>query len=286
MIKKTPSILALALSFALAGCVQTPTATPTPDAVKAALDSGSSMPCLNQVAFGFPMAVVPQVGNSFECVENKGFGFALLINPRSKTPMWVAEHLTKENLAKSFSLKVKRDFRPDPNITDKWQASLDDYVGSGYDRGNMASPEDFLGNAMIFSKSFYLTNVVPQVPENRNGIWKRLENNVRQWTNTYGELYVISGPVYKDGNIKVWLGQDKKQVVAAPTHLYKILYAPKQKQMIAFIIPNDPIDAGQLPYYATTVDSVERTIGYNTFPMIPKGTGMVERVDPKFWPIH
>ena len=98
--------LVLTISIILSGCVKQPVDTPSPPTINDQVSQKKSVPCLDQVAFGFPMALVPQVGNSFRCVESNGIGYALEINPRSKTPMWVAEHLVANKLKKTGRLRL------------------------------------------------------------------------------------------------------------------------------------------------------------------------------------
>ncbi|MBV5328863.1 MAG: DNA/RNA non-specific endonuclease, partial [Chlorobium sp.] len=67
---------------------------------------------------------------------------------------------------------------------------------------------------------FYLSNMVPQVGKGMNqGIWARLENNVRDWATSKKDIFIFTGPIYLGSN-KITVGSNK---VAVPTHLYKIV---------------------------------------------------------------
>ena len=75
----------------------------------------------------------------------------------------------------------------------------------------------------------------PQVPALNRGIWRALEEKIRQWVLKEKELYVITGPIIRPGYTTI--GPNK---VAVPQWYYKIIidyYQPETKA-IAFMIPN------------------------------------------------
>ena len=47
------------------------------------------------------------------------------------------------------------------------------------------------------SEAYYLTNIVPQDLLNNKGIWLRLENYCRSLTESFDDVIVITGPLYK-----------------------------------------------------------------------------------------
>jgi len=190
----------------------------------------------------YPLGIPVVISVERDKVERRSFylcraGYALQFDPATKTPLWVAERLTNEQLGAEREDRTD-DFRPDPDIPAPAQASLNDYRGSKFDRGHMAPAADMGGKgASAMSESFYLTNMIPQVGPNQNrGIWADLEGSVRQWAKQRGEVLVITGPIY--GNNPVVMGKSK---VLVPTHLYKVVLDPKNYQSVAYIVPNAQI---------------------------------------------
>lgn len=194
--------------------------------------------CPEHYPLGIPMVLTVEK----EKVARRSFylcrtGYAVQFDPATKTPLWVAEKLTSQQLGAEKEDRTD-DFRQDPDVPGPAQASLNDYKGSKFDRGHMAPAADMIGrsgNAM--SESFYLTNMIPQVGPNQNrGIWADLEGTVRQWSKARGEILVVTGPIFSEGTIAI--GNSK---VWVPTHLYKVVLDPKTFESIAFIIPNRQI---------------------------------------------
>lgn len=110
------------------------------------------------------------------------------------------------------------------------------------------------------TESFYLSNMVPQVGKGMNqGIWKDMEEKVRQWALDRGELYIYTGPIYANAPPKT-VGAGK---VAVPTHIYKIVYDPVRVEAIAFIMPNAKLKSSDMPNYIVTIREVEEKTGLN-----------------------
>lgn len=186
---------------------------------------------------------IPQVVSSDrDKIERRSFylcriGYAVQFDPATKTPLWSAEKLNSRLLVGAKDPRSD-DFRPDPEVPNGAQATLNDYKGSHFDRGHNTPAADQTGRgAEAMSESFYLTNMFPQVGPNQNrGIWADLEAQVRDWTQQRGELLVVTGPIFDTGTLAI--GRSK---VWVPTRLYKVVIDPKTLESIAFIMPNRQI---------------------------------------------
>jgi len=111
--------------------------------------------------------------------------------------------------------------------------------------------------------------MVPQVGKGMNqGIWADLEDLVREWATNRGELYIYTGPIYAD-NIEE-LRTIGRNEVAVPTHLYKIVYDPKKKEAIAFIMPNEELRTEDMPKYIVTINKIERETGLDFLSALSK----------------
>ena len=138
-------------------------------------------------------------------------------------------------------------------------ATLADYKGSGYDRGHLCPAGDMVTDLVAMSESFFMSNMSPQDPGFNRGIWKTLEGAVRNWALDEQEVYVVTGPVFKDNIGTIGNG------VTVPGYFYKVIYDPTDVQkMIAFVLPNRKGEK-QLPEYAVTVDYVENITGIDFF---------------------
>ncbi len=174
---------------------------------------------------------------------------------------WVAYKLTKSNLRKP-RVKREKKFRQDDLIT-TLSAKHSDYTHSGYTRGHLAPAGDMAFSKDAMRESFFMSNMSPQIKEFNGGIWRELEENVRDWAFDNDELYIVSGPVLKDGHIIKKIGFNE---VAVPDLFYKIILDLKEpeKKAIAFLMPNEKSEK-HIKHYTTSIDEIEELTGINFF---------------------
>lgn len=187
-------------------------------------------------------------------------GYFSMYNPALKTPRWVAEHITGASVT---GIETRRDqFKDDPDVPDSSEAVLNDYRASGYARGHMAPAGDFPHSAEAMTESFYLTNMVPQIQRcNNAGIWSRIERMTREWAIHYGEVYVVTGPVYSTVPVRT-IGRG----VGVPDAVFKVIYNPKLNTSLAFLVPNVEMCGATPKSVATTQDVIEAQTGLQFFP--------------------
>jgi endonuclease G len=181
--------------------------------------------------------------------------FAVLHSGISRTPLYSAEHLTRANLKAAGELSRKDSFHPESALPAQDRSELRDYARSGYDRGHMSPNADF-ANRSAQAESFSLANMVPQVHTNNAGIWAGIEGATRQLALNEGELYVVSGPAF--------IGGDLQRVgnVLVPTHIWKVLYSPKQQRAGAYVVTNDETRE----YSTVSVSDLENMVGVSLLP--------------------
>lgn len=174
---------------------------------------------------------------------------------------WVAYKLTKENLKKPRVPREKR-FNPDKQVTTT-SAYHNDYSHSGYTRGHLAPAGDMAWDKDAMRETFYMSNMSPQIKEFNGGIWRELEEDVRDWAYDNDELYIVSGPVLLPGHIITKIGRNE---VSVPDLFYKIILdiEGNEKKAIAFLIPNEK-STKLLRQYAVTIDEVEKLLGIDFF---------------------
>lgn len=149
-------------------------------------------------------------------------GFAVLHSGVTKTPLYVAEVLTRARIQGAKTESRTDVFFADARLPSRERASLDDYRGSGYDRGHMAPAAD-MDNAQAMAQSFSLSNIAPQASELNRNTWAKVEIDTRRYVmRASGPVYVITGPVFADAQPKT-IGKGR---VYVPTHFFKLVYDP------------------------------------------------------------
>lgn len=201
--------------------------------------------------------------------------YTLAYSEDNEQAYWVYYELTPELINGTQSRTD--DFRADPSVS-TGSATLDDYKGSGYDRGHLCPAGDMGLNKTSMSESFYLSNMSPQVPSFNRGIWSTMEDQVRKWTLKYTKLYVVTGPIFKDN-----LGEIGADKVTVPGYYYKVLFDGKDK-MIGFILPNAK-GTNTIDSYAVSVDNIESQTGIDFFPELDDQTEkrLESEIDTNNW---
>ena len=182
--------------------------------------------------------------------------YSLAYNEQHEQAEWVYYKLTPEMI--NGSAQRNDNFREDIKVKTK-SAQLSDYRGSGYDRGHLAPAASMAINSTAMSESFLLSNMSPQHPSFNRGAWKNLESAVRKWALKKGVIYIATGGIFTD--IITTIGSNE---VSVPGHYYKVLYSPKDNEMIGFVMPNKGIEE-PIEHYIKTVDYVEGLTGIDFF---------------------
>ncbi|WP_162415594.1 DNA/RNA non-specific endonuclease [Cyclobacterium roseum] len=176
---------------------------------------------------------------------------------------WVAYQLSRDEL--SGPHRRKDVFREDELVT-TGSAHPDDYRLSGFDRGHLAPAADFSFSEQAMEKSFFMSNISPQVPGFNRGIWRKLEHQVRAWAREYEQVLVITGPLFTTATPKR-IGENE---VLVPDYFFKVLFEihPPSYKMIAFLLKNQKSTRPLLDY-AISVDSLEQFSGIDFFFHLP-----------------
>lgn len=160
-------------------------------------------------------------------------GFTIMYSGVSRTPLWVAEHLTRERLNQAKEIDREDSFHEESRLPKSARASLEDYSGSGFDRGHLA-PNANMANRSQQYDSFSLANIAPQSPRNNRYIWRNIESATRYLTQQYGEVYTITGVAFTSSQTK-----RINQQVLVPSHFFKAVYIPALDQAGVYYAAND-----------------------------------------------
>jgi len=173
--------------------------------------------------------------------------FAILHSGTSKTPIFVAERLTRASIEDANEKRTNKFFA-DARLPRSERSELSDYKGSGYARGHMAPAGD-MSDPTAMAQSFSLANMVPQNPTQNSGAWSKIEQDTRRYVlRAKGNVFVITGPVF--GPDSQTIGANRVRV---PTHLFKLVYDESTDKAWAHwqsnsedVRPGRPISYGEL----------------------------------------
>ncbi|MCP4176338.1 MAG: DNA/RNA non-specific endonuclease [bacterium] len=178
---------------------------------------------------------------------------------------WVAYKLTKSMVLNTTAPR-RNDFRPDP-LVKTGSATLDDYRGSGYDRGHLCPAAAMRFSKTAMSETFYMSNMSPQIPDFNRGAWKKLESKVRVWAVKNIEISVVTGPIFYNNRTHKEIGSDRVDI---PDAYFKVIldYRKPDIKAIGFILPNKRIDK-PLYHYTVPINNIERITGLDFFAYLP-----------------
>jgi len=190
--------------------------------------------------------------------------YMLSYNEKAEQPWWVAYLLTGYHVANKVADRSNK-FIADP-LVETGSSEPSDYKQTGYDRGHLAPAGDMAWSKETMRESFYMSNMSPQLPNFNRGIWKNLEEQVREWAVKNDSLWIVSGPVVRSGSETI--GKDN---VAVPEAFFKVIFDISIKdgrKAIAFYFPHKELHES-FEKYATTIDEVEKRTGIDFFAALP-----------------
>lgn len=230
----------------------------TSDAFGMVLNKKGEANCAANYPFGMPYIPNSQAKSILICHDF----YALQYSPTTRTPLWVAHTLQRENILSKNKVGREDNFREDPQLLEaarKYAVSGSDYRGSGYDRGHLAPSADFTWNKRAMDESFYMTNMAPQLGEHNSGVWNSLEDGVRKLMSKYQTLYVVTGVLFGKNPQTISSG------VMIPDAFYKVVVSAQTGDAVAFLIPQDKhLVKGKAPrIFAMTIRNLEKQTGIN-----------------------
>jgi endonuclease G, mitochondrial len=206
--------------------------------------------------------------------------YALLYDRRKHTAVWASWQLNRDWLG-----QLNRPaFAPDPLLSkerDLITPSL--YTGSGFDRGHLVPAADRNRTPEDSAAVFYMSNIVPQAPDNNRGPWEGLESYCRSLAKSGKELHIIAGPLGRGGvGSKGRVESIAKGEIIVPANLWKIVVVIDRpglgiagvtatSRVIAVLMPNEQgIKEDDWRSFRTTVRDLEERTGYNFLSNVPQ----------------
>lgn len=184
--------------------------------------------------------------------------FAVLHSALTRTPLYSAEHLTADRIDAARGMARTGEFHAETALPPDGRADLADYARSGFDRGHM-SPSGDMPDMAAQQESFSLANMVPQAPRLNRGLWEGIESAVRTLAERRGELYVVTGPIFK-GDQLATVGH-----IVVPTYVFKAVLDPRSRRAAAYVTENTD-DATWTP---VSMAQLADLTGIDVFPALP-----------------
>ena len=187
-------------------------------------------------------------------------GFSVLHSGATRTPIWVGEHLTRENIRAAKPLTLADQFHVEERLPASERSEVTDYARSGYDRGLLAPSQD-MPSLAAREESFSLANAVPLNPRLSRGLWNEVAQSIRERTEVVGELFVVSGPIFRGASV-----QRLERRVFIPTHVYKAVHDKAAHASAVFLISNSEFALCKIVSLAEFADFAKLDV----FPGIPQ----------------
>lgn len=241
----------------------TPTPTPTPS---------PTPPPSEHLTMGNPSNAVTSVSqpNNYLMVKPQ---YSMSYSRDNGESNWVSWHLDTSWLG---STPRQDDFRADTTLPAGWyQVQATDYSGSGFDRGHMCPSADRTVTVTANSATFLMSNMIPQLPANNQGVWANLESYSRTLVSQGNELYIISGGLglqyyIANGHVAV-PAQTWKVIIVLPVGTNDVSRVTISTRTIAVVMPNSGSIGTDWRAYRVSVDQVEAITGFDFFSNVPGG---------------
>ncbi len=268
----------------------------SPVTIETAVYADSTATFADNAEFGRPTAAST---TNFDDLLIARTTYTLSYNASRGTPNWVSYELDQRQ--RSTGQDRCNCFTAEPTLPAARQVFTTDYTNGGYDRGHMTRSADRTVTNGENARTFYLSNVVPQMADLNQGVWATFENQLADSAAAGRAVYVITGPLYSRALPARYLKQDSGQTkVRIPDSTWKVAFIGPYAGGHAFargdvrswddlagttvLAVNMPNVAGVRndppSKYYTTVDAIEAATGYDFLSLLPTAyQGAVEAGD-------
>ena len=228
----------------------------------------------NNIEFGQPAD-----GSAADDIIVNRAQFNASFNPARGIPNWVSYNLEATHFGTQDRCEC---FTFDPLLSGVTTYTTNDYTGAGtfagygIDRGHLARSFDRTTGSLDNALTFLFTNIIPQASAQNQGPWAAMETalgDLARFQNK--ELYIVAGASGSKGTVK------NEGKITIPSHTWKVavvmdrneglgnVTGPGDIQVIAVIMPNEPVVQADWNTYRTTVDAVEALSGYDVLALLP-----------------
>jgi len=199
-------------------------------------------------------------------------------------PNWASWDLTASDIGSSGSSTT---FFVDTNLPPNfYHVGTGEYSGSGYDRGHLCPSADRTDAMNDNDLVFYMSNIMPQAPDNNSGVWETFESYCRSLvrsTNNY-ELLIICGPagfngsrINTNGYVAIPQYTWKIVVVVPPGNGTALSRITATNRVIALKVPNTNGVSTVWQNFITSPNEIQVDTGYTFFTALPTNVAAVLR---------
>ena len=188
-----------------------------------------------------------------DTIRLKHTNYTTVFSKSKHYPVLVEWWTTKAKVGCDNPLTRKDNFKPDPLLPTETNL-LEDYKGSGTDRGHMMPAADNLCQTpQVQDESFYFSNMAAQYHSLNAGDWKSLEVLTRSIALEKDSVHVWCGNI----GIAKRIGK-----VAVPKQCWKVIYAVKTRKYQAYVFNNTTDKPSGLHSHEVTVDDITKLTGF------------------------
>ncbi len=113
-------------------------------------------------------------------------------------PNWASWDLTSSDIGSSGRTST---FYADTTLPASfYEVKTGDYANSGFDRGHMCPSLDRTDTDADNKLLYYMTNIIPQTPDNNEGVWESFESYCQTLAQQGNEMLLICGPSVFSGS--------------------------------------------------------------------------------------
>jgi endonuclease G len=138
------------------------------------------------------------------------------------------------------NIEERDDFYIEPTLDRKYASSSDDYIGSGYDRGHLASDASFDYSEDALHSVYSMANIIPQNPTVNREEWIDTEYYEREKAKEYGSVDVVISVIYPDNPMQI--GED---FISVPSGFYKMIKNDDNDFQECFFYENIPVSSSE-----------------------------------------
>jgi endonuclease G len=197
--------------------------------------------------------LISTISNAQDTIRLKHTNYTSVFSKSKKYPVLVEWWVTKQMISCETPLKRKDNFKPDPQLLNETNL-LEDFKGSGFDRGHMCPAADNLcQTTLVQDECFYFSNMSAQYHSLNAGDWKSLETYTRELSLKYDSIHVWSGN----------LGELKKiGKVSVPLQCWKIIYIKKTNTYYYYVFNNTANKPIGFESHKVTKETIEKKINF------------------------
>ncbi|MAT16790.1 MAG: endonuclease [Planctomyces sp.] len=197
--------------------------------------------------------------------------YVLSSNDDTKFADWVAYRLTLTEVGGEVALD--RNFRADELLKPEETLEPEDYDGAfaahTYHKGHLAPLASFKGTPYA-SEVNYLSNIVPQRATLNGGPWRVLEDAVRELVRVHRTVWVITGPIYDDGESAL---PESDEMHLVPDAFFKVIIVEEagETRVAAFLMEQEIPGGTHYSDCLVTIAEIQALAGITLFPEMEAG---------------